>query len=191
MNFLAHLWLADQTKTSLAGAILGDIARGADLSAYPDEIERGIRLHRHIDAATDRHPLSVAARERFGPGRRRYAGIVLDLVCDHILASDWNRYSDEALADFCMRASIEVEQAGAWFELAGGRVIEAQGFSRLLTSYAGPAGIEYAIGRTANRMRDPQPLQDAAKGWQAVAEEFRTSLPELLGDLRRIELVQA
>ena len=188
MNFLAHLWLADKTKTSLAGAILGDIARGADLSAYPDEIARGIRLHRKIDAATDRHPLSVAARERFGPGRRRYAGIVMDLVCDHILANDWNRYSDEALSDFCLRASVEVEQAAPWFVHAGGRAIESQGFSRLLISYAGSAGIEYAINRTANRMRDPQPLMDAAVGWQVVAEEFKASLPELLGDLKRIEI---
>ena len=189
MNFLAHLWLADQTKTSLAGAILGDIARGADLSAYPGEIAQGIRLHRRIDAATDRHPLSVAARERFGPGRRRYAGIVLDLVCDHILANDWRRYSDEALPDFCLRASIEIEQAGPWFELAGSRVIEAQGFSRLLISYAGPAGIEYAINRTANRMRDPQRLLEAAQGWEAVAEAFSASLPELLDDLRRVDLL--
>ncbi|MES2488989.1 MAG: ACP phosphodiesterase [Pseudomonadota bacterium] len=184
MNFLAHLWLAEKTKTSFAGAILGDIARGADLSAYPDEIERGIRLHRKIDAATDRHPLSVAARERFGQGRRRYAGIVMDLVCDHILASDWSRYSDEALPDFCLRASNDIEQAGPWFIHAGGRAIEAQGFSKLLISYAGPAGIEYAIGRTANRMRDSQPLIEAAKGWERVAEEFRPSLPELLNALR-------
>lgn len=187
MNFLAHLWLADQTKTSLAGSILGDIARGPDLTAYPEPIAQGIRLHRRIDAATDRHPLSVAARERFGQGRRRYAGIVMDLICDHILASDWHLYSDEALEGFCLRASNEIEQAGPWFELAGGRVIEAQGFSRLLISYGGPAGIEYAISRTANRMRDAQPLIDAAVGWQAVAEEFRASLPELLGDLKQIE----
>ncbi|PTU30290.1 ACP phosphodiesterase [Stenotrophobium rhamnosiphilum] len=188
MNFLAHLWLAEQTKTSFAGAILGDIARGADLSAYPDDIAHGIRLHRMVDATTDRHPLSVAARVRFGQGRRRYAGIVMDLVCDHILANDWKKFSDEALPDFCLRASIDIEQAAPWFLHAGGRAIEAQGFSKLLISYAGPAGIEYAISRTANRMRDPLPLIDAAKGWEAVAEEFRADLPVLLADLKRVEL---
>lgn len=168
--------------------MLGDVARGADLSAYPADIEKGIRLHRKIDAATDRHPLSISARETFGPGRRRYAGIVMDLVCDHLLASDWSRYSDEALPDFCLRAATEIEQAAPWFIHAGGRAIEAQGFSRLLTSYAGPAGIEYAISRTANRMRQPEPLLQAAKGWEQVAGVFRPSLPVLLGDLRGIEL---
>lgn len=186
MNFLAHLWLAEQTRTSFAGAILGDIARGADLSAYPDDIERGIRLHRKVDAATDRHPLSVAARERFGPGRRRFAGIVMDLVCDYILANDWDHYSDEALPDFCARASVEIEQAGEWFQLAGGRVVEARGFAHLLVSYAGAPGIEHAVRRVAGRMRDPQLLLDAAKDWNAVAETFRPSLPVLLADLKRL-----
>jgi acyl carrier protein phosphodiesterase len=170
--------------------MLGDVARGADLSAYPDEIAQGIRLHRKIDAATDRHSLSVAARERFGPGRRRYAGIVMDLVCDYLLASDWSQYSDEPLPNFCLRASTEIEKAAPWFVHAGGRAIEAQGFSRLLTSYAEPVGIEYAISRTANRMRHSQPLLDASQGWQQVAANFRDDLPMLLEDLRRIEATQ-
>jgi acyl carrier protein phosphodiesterase len=186
VNFLAHLWLADQTETSLAGAILGDIVRGADLTVYPDAIARGIRLHRKIDAMTDRHPLVIAARERFAQGRRRYAGIVLDLVCDHLLANDWRRYSNEALPEFCARAAVDIEQAAPWFVHAGGRAIKAQGFSRLLMSYAGPAGIEVAISRTAIRMRQPQPLLDAAAEWQSVGEDFRGSLPGLLNDLRKI-----
>ena len=188
MNFLAHLWLADQTRTSLAGAILGDVARGADLTMYPDEIALGIRLHRRVDAATDRHPLVVAAREGFAQGRRRYAGIVLDLVCDHLLAGDWARYSAEALPDFCQRAAVQIEQAAPWFERAGGRAIEAPGFARLLMSYAGPAGIEHAIGRTARRMRQPQRLLDAASQWPDLADAFRAGLPLLLDDLRRVSV---
>ena len=56
MNFLAHLWLAERTGTSLAGAVLGDVVRGADLSAYPPALALGIQLHRRVDATTDRHP---------------------------------------------------------------------------------------------------------------------------------------
>jgi acyl carrier protein phosphodiesterase len=184
MNFLAHLWLADKTGTSLAGAILGDVARGSDLSAYPVEIAEGIRLHRKIDAATDRHPQIVRVRERFAPGRRRYAGIVLDLACDYVLARDWTGYSGEALPLFCERVSAEIEQAAPWFAHAGGRAIEAQRFTRLLLSYAEPAGIEHAIQRTAVRLRQPEPLLAAADNWQQSAEELRAVMPELLEDLR-------
>lgn len=188
MNFLAHLWLADQTKTSFAGAILGDVVRGADLSAYPDEIERGIRLHRKVDAATDRHPLIVATRERFPQGRRRYAGIVLDLVCDYVLAGDWPGYSKIELTDFCALASADIAQASPWFVHAGGRATEAESFKRLLLSYAAPQGIDHAIRRVAQRMRQPEPLLEAAQGWGEHVESLRAALPEVLNDLRRIEL---
>jgi acyl carrier protein phosphodiesterase len=59
---------------------------------------------------------------------------------------------DEALPEFCLRASTEIEQTAPWFVHAGGRVIEAQGFSRLLVSYAGAVSINHAIHHTANRM---------------------------------------
>lgn len=183
MNFLAHLWLADRSATSMAGAVLGDVVRGADLSMYPPDIAAGIRLHRRIDAATDRHPQVVAARAGFASGQRRYAGIVLDLVCDHLLARDWPAHAGEPLSAFCQRAAGEVAAAGVWFTQAGARAPEAAGFARLLQSYAAPAGIDHAVRRVASRLRQPQGLVDAAADWPSVASSFRAALPALLRDL--------
>lgn len=186
MNFLAHLWLADRTRTSLAGAVLGDVVRGSDLSAYPDDIAQGIRIHRRVDALTDRHPLVIAARERFAPRARRYAGIVLDLACDHALATNWSQHSDESLPDFCARAAGDVAGAGQWFSFAGGRAPDADGFARLLASYATAPGIEHAIGRVATRLREPEPLRRAAIGWPDRAQAIAPSLGTLLRDLHAV-----
>jgi len=187
VNFLAHLWLADQSRTSLAGSILGDVVRGADLAAYPDDITHGIRLHRQIDAATDRHP-RIAALRAAHPEGRRYLGIVLDLVADHLLCADWPRYSTESLTDFCDRAGEAVAAASPWFLLAGGRSSSAPEFSRLLCSYGEPAGLTRAIARTAQRLRQPQPLLDAGAHWPWLAATLRPHLPELLADLRDLAL---
>ena len=51
MNFLAHLWLAERTGTSLAGAVLGDVVRGADLSAYPLALAKKAESYRACFAA--------------------------------------------------------------------------------------------------------------------------------------------
>ena len=184
MNFLAHLWLAEQSGTSMAGAILGDVVRGADLSAYPDDIAAGIRLHRQLDALTDRHPHIVALRNAQADGVRRYSGIVLDLVADYLLIADWSRYSAEPLPAFCARAGAAIAAASPWFLLAGGRSSSADGFAALLLSYGTPAGIERALWRTAQRLRQPQPLLDAGQHWTAMAEALRPQLPELLHALR-------
>ncbi|WP_051362230.1 ACP phosphodiesterase [Solimonas soli] len=183
MNFLAHLWLAERTGTSLAGSVLGDVVRGADLSAYPDDIAVGIRLHRRIDAVTDRHPAVGALRAQFPDGARRYAGIVLDLAFDHALALDWPRYSGDALPDFCARAGRAVADAAHWFERAGGRRSSAASFAALLLSYAEPAGIDRAIARTAARLRQPQALLDAGRAWPSRLPALRSALPPLLETL--------
>jgi acyl carrier protein phosphodiesterase len=186
VNFLAHLWLADRTGTSLAGAVLGDVARGADLSAYPDELARGIRLHRRIDAATDRHPRIAALRAGFADGQRRYAGIVLDLASDHALALDWAQHHDLPLSRFCADAAEQLADASAWFVHAGGRAIHAPEFSRLLLSYADAAGIERALQRTAARLRHPALLLAAGARWQNTVTPLRACMPQLLEDLRTV-----
>lgn len=183
MNFLAHLWLAERSGTSLAGSILGDVVRGAELSAYPDDIALGIRLHRRVDALTDRHPALREARASFGDGQRRYAGIVLDLVGDYVLSTQWSRYGEDELDGFCARAGAAIEAASSWFVLAGGRRSSADGFADLLRSYGTMAGIERAIARTAQRLRDPAPLLEAAQDWQNQIPMLHTALPVLLGDL--------
>lgn len=184
MNFLAHLWLADRTGTSLAGAILGDVVRGADLSAYPDALAHGIRVHRRVDAATDRHAAIAGLRAGFADGQRRYAGIVLDLAADHALALDWSHHHDRPLGHFCADAAAQLAAASAWFVQAGGRPVEAAAFSRLLMSYAQADGIDRALRRTAGRLRNPAALLAAGAHWTDRLSTLRALLPGLLDDLR-------
>ncbi|HKY90826.1 MAG TPA: ACP phosphodiesterase [Nevskiaceae bacterium] len=183
MNFLAHLWLADRTGTSLAGSVLGDVVRGADLSAYPDAIAQGIRFHRKVDGATDRHSVMVALKATFADGDRRYAGIVLDLAADFALAQEWATFSSAPLPAFTARCAREVAEAGAWFTRAGGRAPTTDGFAALLLSYGTDAGIERALARTATRLREPARLVHAGKAWRAASDALRPQMRPLLDDL--------
>lgn len=183
MNFLAHLLLADRTGTSLAGSVLGDVVRGADLVEYPADIALGIRLHRRVDATTDRHPAIVAQRAQFAEGTRRYAGILLDLACDYVLLQHWPAHSDEPVGHFTARAARDVAAAGIWFERNGARAPTAPGFAQLLLSYGEEAGIERAIARTAQRLKQPEKLLQAAGSWRDSTDALAAMLPTLLRDL--------
>ena len=183
MNFLAHLWLADRSRTSLAGSILGDGVRGSDLSTHAPEIATGIRLHRRVDAATDRHPIVAAARQRFPPGRRRHAGIVLDLAADHALARTWPDHHDQPLPVFARRCGEALAAAADEFHRAGLRRPDARAFAELLRSYADAAGMERALCRVASRLRKPQLLLDAGLHWPAASDALQPQLGELLDAL--------
>lgn len=105
MNYLAHAWLARHSDDAILGAILGDFVHGqAALADWSPAVRAEILRHRRIDQYTDAHPAVVAARALFDDaGLRRYAGIVLDVHFDHLLARDWMRWDDAALDDFTAR----------------------------------------------------------------------------------------
>jgi acyl carrier protein phosphodiesterase len=104
MNYLAHAWLARRSDEAILGALLGDFVFGrAALADWPGTVRREIVVHRHVDRFTDSHPDVVAARALFPDGLRRYAGIVLDVHFDHLLARGWSRWDDGPLEDFTSR----------------------------------------------------------------------------------------
>lgn len=92
MNYLAHIYLARHSDAAMVGAMLGDFVKANDVDNYPAAIAREITLHRHIDTYTDSHPAVLASKALFTEGRRRYAGIVLDIFYDHLLSQQWERY---------------------------------------------------------------------------------------------------
>ncbi len=103
MNYLAHTWLARHSDEALLGGLLGDFVHGqVALLNWPPEVTQEILLHRRIDRYTDTHPAVTAVRASFGD-LRRYAGIVLDVYFDHLLARDWPRWNDAPLNDFTSR----------------------------------------------------------------------------------------
>jgi acyl carrier protein phosphodiesterase len=186
MNFLAHLWLSDQARLPLAGAILDDTLRGALPADMPAPLLQSVQLHRHVDAATDRHPRVRAARAGFVDGHRRYAGILLDVLYDHVLARDWQDYSGEPLQEFALRAARAVAAEARWFEHAGVPVPRTAPFAALLASYRDEGGIELALQRTASRLRKPEGLLVAMTGWRARLPPLQADLPILLDELRHL-----
>lgn len=100
MNYLAHLYLSGHSEKLLVGNFIGDYVKGNRYLQYHDEIAKGIILHRHIDSFTDQHPKHLEAKRLFRDDFGHYAGIVVDFVYDHFLASNWADYSDITLRWF-------------------------------------------------------------------------------------------
>ena len=112
MNYLAHLYLAEVSGTSLVGNFLGDFIKGRLEQAHlPKEYEVGVSLHRKIDVFTDSHPVVLRSRTRISKLRRRYAGIVIDMAYDHFLALNWTGYCDMPLNQLVQNFYLESLEA--------------------------------------------------------------------------------
>jgi acyl carrier protein phosphodiesterase len=100
VNFLAHFHLAWPDEGLVAGGLEGDYLKGVLRGQLPHNVERGVKLHRAIDAYTDGHPLIIQLRRELPPDLRRYAGILIDLCFDHYLSLHWSRFSNIPIDKF-------------------------------------------------------------------------------------------
>jgi acyl carrier protein phosphodiesterase len=161
LNYLAHLFLADQTPESLIGNLAGDFVKGPIGERFPPAIAAGIRHHRRVDAFTDAHPEVAAFRRVLIPDHGHYARVISDVFFDHFLARDFQRYAREPLEAFLRRVYALIDQ----------HVDELPGRLRLvyprmrdgawLESYAAIDGIRLALKNLSYRLSRRPHLETA------------------------------
>ena len=93
MNFLAHLYLSDNNTDIMIGNFIADHIKGNKFSQFPDDIQKGIKLHREIDTFTDTHEVVRKSKRRLHQRYRHYDGVIIDIFYDHFLAKNWRNYS--------------------------------------------------------------------------------------------------
>jgi len=103
LNFLAHTYLSGNNEDIIVGNFMGDYVKGKDYQFFPEEVKKGILIHRDIDSFTDMHLITRRNKVRVAPRYHKYAGIVTDIFYDHFLASLWDQYSDLPLQDYVSR----------------------------------------------------------------------------------------
>ncbi len=100
MNYLAHAYLSFHQPGILVGNMISDFIKGKKKFDYPAEVQKGIHLHRMIDAFTDDHAVTKEAKQIFRPFVGLYAGAFMDVVYDHFLAKDETEFPANGLAAF-------------------------------------------------------------------------------------------
>lgn len=182
MNYLAHLHLGGQAPEELLGSLYGDFVKGRLEGRFPPALEAAIRLHRQIDVYTDSHPLVTAALQLFPAERRRYAGIVIDVFFDHVLARHWRDYHPQPLDKFTQRVYAALSEAD---ELPG-RLAQVAPYMMgddWLGSYRDFRVLEPVLNGIARRLSRPEGLAGAfdevRKLYEPLSAVFREFYPQL------------
>ncbi|MFK8019066.1 MAG: ACP phosphodiesterase [Pseudomonadales bacterium] len=176
MNFLAHFHLAKANDDLLAGALLGDFVKGPLRGNFCNGIERGIRLHRKIDAHTDHYVQTAALHNLFPAHYRRYLGIILDLYFDFLLSRYWHDYSPQPLAAFAADTCGALQIYEADFPPKCFEFYQRLSEHRLLERYGEKEIMVSILERLAVRLPQPNPLAtcwpDLQANEQRLSDEF-------------------
>ncbi|WP_132794661.1 acyl carrier protein phosphodiesterase [Tenacibaculum skagerrakense] len=93
MNFLAHLYLSPNNPHIMLGNFIADHVRGNKFKHLPEDIQKGIHLHRKIDTFTDSNEIVRISKRRLHERYGHYDGVIIDIFYDHFLAKNWDDYS--------------------------------------------------------------------------------------------------
>ena len=183
MNFLAHFHLAWPDEDLLAGGLEGDYHKGPVDPALSNGLQRGIRLHRAIDAYTDSHPALAGLRREFDPGLRRFAGILLDLSFDHFLSSHWSCFADQSLDHFNRQVYRDLQGRRRELSAPARRMLDRLVQYDLLGRYRDWTAVPDSAARIGERFARGNPFTDIGDELQRMRPRMETAFlafyPEL------------
>ena len=109
MNFLSHLFLSGNSEGLIIGNYIADSVKGSAFNIFPEEIQKGIILHRKIDTFTDGHEIVELSKQRLRVKYKKYASVIVDIYYDHYLAINWNDYSSENYNEYTQNIYTLIE----------------------------------------------------------------------------------
>lgn len=194
MNWLAHLLLAEPDPASRLGNLLGDLVKGEERKTLNTKLQRGLKCHQEIDVFTDQHSIVKLSKQRISPEYRRFAGILIDVFYDYILANNWNNYSKIPLAVFTTNIYSSWTNYLIDIPPYSQVVIHRLVTENWLYSYRHIAGIEATLASISYRLNrrrkkrhyDLTPsIKELTTNYGALESDFQEFFPELQSHIDR------
>ena len=184
MNFLAHIYLSGDNDQIKIGNFIADGIRGKKYLEYPDQIQKGIILHRAIDTFTDSHKTVRKSTKRLHEKYSHYSGIIVDIFYDHYLAKNWENYSETSLDIYTDHFYKLTEQYYNWLPERYKNMMPHMVRENWLYNYANIEGISNVLNgmnrRTKNKSRMNLAVQELNEYYDIFEEEFTSFFDELI-----------
>lgn len=185
MNFLAHLFLAEDTADSMIGNLAGDFVKGRLKEDLPPAIADGIRQHRRVDAFTDAHPEVAGLRRVLLADHGHWSRVIGDVFLDHFLACSFHDFAGEALEAFAARVHERLDRRLADLPGRLRLVYPAMRDGQWLVSYRSVEGIHAALTNMSRRITRHPDLAAATvhlygPSRAELARRFRAFMPDVI-----------
>ncbi len=184
MNYLAHIYLSGDNDLIKIGNFMADGIRGHDYLKFPDDVIKGVLLHRAIDSFTDAHPVFRQSKHRLHENYGHYSGVVIDIFYDHFLAKNWTNYSEQPLEDF---ASNFYKSLETHYNITTERTKGMMPYMterNWLVSYATITGIGMILFQMDHRTKNKGNMKNAIKELQQYYYQFEEEFTLFFEELR-------
>ena len=192
MNFLAHIFLSGDNELVTIGNFIADGIKGTDYKKFPTEIQTGILLHRNIDTFTDAHKTVRLSTKRLHEKYGHYSGVIVDILYDHFLAKNWERYCDVPLEVYVENFYTYLVEN---YEILPQRIRKMMPYmlaDNWFLSYASIEGITKVLDGMNRRTKNRSGMHEAIHELEVFYDDFETEFKHFFNELslfakRRLE----
>ena len=163
MNYLGHALFSFGDAELLLGNMIGDYVKGmAAVKEYPEGIQRGIMLHRHIDTFTDANAAVQRAQVWFRQEYGLYSGAIVDTLFDHYLATDPQYFNTENdLLSFTQDVYKKLASMQQYFPPQFAAMFPYMKEGNWLYNYRTMMGAQRSLQGLQRRAKHMKPVDDA------------------------------
>ena len=111
MNHLAHFVLSGGDADLAIGNFVADFITNRQLPDFSAGVQRGIWLHREIDAFTDAHPVVKQSTKRLHPFHHKYSPVIVDVYYDYLLAKNCDKFFELKIKNEALNNAFNSENA--------------------------------------------------------------------------------
>ncbi|QLG46999.1 acyl carrier protein phosphodiesterase [Costertonia aggregata] len=184
MNFLAHIYLSFDNPEITLGNFMADSIRGNKFAHLPNNVQKGILLHREIDTFTDSHKIPKKSSKRLHKNYGHYSRVIVDIYYDHFLAKNWEVYSDVPLKVFVERFYDLLEENHGILPEGIKRMMPYMIADNWIYNYSKMDGIGKVLSgmnrRTKNRSKMNFAILDLEEHYTKFEMEFTAFFEELI-----------
>ncbi|TPG31844.1 ACP phosphodiesterase [Flavobacterium pectinovorum] len=185
MNFLAHIYLSGDNDLIKIGNFMADGIRGKQFEHFPEDVQKGIILHRFIDTYTDSHDVFRQSTKRLHEKYHHYAGVIVDILYDHFLAKNWEKYSDEKLDLFINRFYGSLHDNYSILTERTQNIMPTMIRENWLWSYQTVDGIQHILTQMDRRSKNQSKMQFASQELKEFYSEFESEFDLFFEDIKQ------
>ena len=166
------------------GNLLGDFIKGADLKNQPERVMLGLENHRAVDRFTDQHYALTPIKHALSKARRRFSGIISDVVFDHFLIKHWQQFSDQSLDEFIEHSYTEILSVQHLMHDSMRRAMVFMVDDDGLRINQEMSGVGQTLDRLSQRIRFKNQLRGAIDEVEANYADYENGFLTLFPDLK-------
>lgn len=189
MNYLAHLYLSGNNEGLLVGNYIADGMKGTKVEDYPEEIQKGILLHRKIDHFTDSHAMFRSSKEHLFAEYSHYAAVLVDMFYDYLLANNWSKFSDIPLQEFADNCYVTLAKYNSIYTDKSASFLRYITKQNALYNYQFEDKFRITLTHLSSRLKNKYQLENSMdilnKHYTSFESEFLTFFPEIIAYVKK------